>query len=151
MRTAHVGPGQTIGDIGVCRAHRLITFIGQAHQSFGQPPSAGTRYVAGIRAVIGHEQNQSVVEAVGHAQVLQQATDVNVHVVDHGRIHRHLSGFCPLLSGRQAVPGRHALGARRVFQILVDEAAGFELIKTLSAQDIPALTIGWLMPGDTLG
>ena len=58
------------------------------------------------RTVVGEEEDHCVVELVGCSQILQETSNMVVHVFDHGRIQLHRS--CVLLTrfGIQVLPGR---------------------------------------------
>ncbi|MNN75856.1 hypothetical protein D3C81_1921850 [compost metagenome] len=42
-----------------------------------------------LRPVVGHEQDQRVIQLAGLAQVIYQPTDFGIQGSDHGRIHLH--------------------------------------------------------------
>ena len=63
----------------------------------------------GACAIVGQEENDRVVERLERAKLIEHATNLVIHAIDHRGMHRHLGGLKLLLLGRQFVP-LHGVG-----------------------------------------
>ncbi|MNP20874.1 hypothetical protein D3C76_1134680 [compost metagenome] len=123
-RRAHLRPLRPEGDVGALAAHVFRAVVEGLVDPVLDPVAVlgGAQGFGGgrLRPVVGHEQDEGVVEFAGLAQMLDHTTDVVVQVVDHGRVDLHRPGLLHALRLGQLLPAGQlvlqrivGLGARR--------------------------------------
>ena len=80
--------------------------------------------VGGGGTVVGHQDNGGVGVFTGVAQMVEQAPDAVIHMLQHGRIDLHAAGLAAPFLRRQAGPGRHAGIVRQSAPAFADDAEG---------------------------
>ena len=101
--------------------------------------------------VVGHEQDEGVVELALLAQVIDDPADVPVHALDHRRVDLHGSCGNLLLFIAQRVPLRAELNQRVRFDVCLDQTQCLEFFQAFEAQHLRAGVITATVFLDDLG
>ncbi len=125
---------------------------------------------AGIRPVVGEEENNRVVPGIHGTDLVKHPPDFPVHAIDHRGMHRHLGCLVTLLFVGQGLPGQRMFhlarpergepflleiprGKRRFErgQVAIDDAHPAEVLPAFLAFVVPALEKMVAVAGDILG
>lgn len=107
-----VGPGfvfaeGSVGGGGPTGAEAEVSF-GGAHGGFWIVAVAADHDL-GAGSIVGEEDDEGVVEAVGLFEVLDDSSDLLIHAVDHGGVDGHFAGLEGLLGFGEGVPRNWAV------------------------------------------
>ena len=83
-----------------------------------------TEYLFRTRAIVGHKEDERIIERAHRLDLLQHAADFDVQAMHHRRVNRHLGGLKLPLPLRKCIPRNgvpHFVGIDLAMQFLIGE------------------------------
>ncbi|MCY1396440.1 hypothetical protein D9M71_114130 [compost metagenome] len=110
--STHLGPLRPVVD-----ERSLVPHISQTVVERAFDPLAAARQIErriAVGAIVRHEQHNGVIELSGRFQILKQAANMMIHVVNHGRVHFHAPGLLQALLFGELIPAWQCAAHRSV-------------------------------------